>query len=86
MALTFKMASDIVEKAFMPLSCRCSQDSSSAKIRIYDATTGESRLLVAGIQISGLGTAKAVSKLVGEIRHELDMVTRYAPRRIAIQR
>lgn len=82
MALTFKMASDIVEKAFTPLSCRCSRESSSAKIRIYDANTGESRLLVAGIHISGLGTAKAVSKLVGEIRHELEMVTRYAPNRM----
>lgn len=86
MAITFKMASDIVEKAFAPLSSRCSQDSSSAKIRIYDAATGESRLLVAGIQIDGLCTAKAVSKLVGEIRLELEMVTRFVPCRTTTQR
>lgn len=74
MPLTFQMASAIVESAFMPLSCCCSHDSLSARIRIYDAATGESRLLVAGIQMSGLGTAKAVSKLVGEIRHELAVI------------
>lgn len=79
MPLTFQMASAIVERAFMPLSCRCSHDLSSARIRIYDAATGESRLLIAGIQMSGLGTAKAVSKLVGEIRHELEVVNLYMP-------
>lgn len=80
MALTFQMASAIVERAFKPFSCSCSHDSSSARIRIYDAATGESRLLVAGIQMSGFGTAKAVSKLVGELRHELEMVDLYTPR------
>ena len=77
MSLTFQMASAIVESAFMPLSCCCSHDSSSARIRIYDAATGEARLLVAGIRMSGLGTTKAVSKLVGEIRHELEVVNLY---------
>lgn len=77
MPITFKMASAIVETAFTPLSCRCSHDLSSARIRIYDAATGEPRLLVAGIQMSGLGTAKAVSKLIGELRHELTVVSLY---------
>ncbi|QGZ29134.1 DUF1652 domain-containing protein [Stutzerimonas stutzeri] len=31
-----------------PHSCRCSHDSSSARIRIYDAATGEPHLVVAG--------------------------------------
>ncbi len=80
MPLTLQMATAIVESAFMPLSCRCSHDLSSARIRIYDSATGEARLLVAGIQMSGLSNSKAVSKLVGEIRHELEVVNLFMPR------
>lgn len=72
MALTFRMASAIVEDSFMPLSCRCSRDSSSARIRIYDGATGELRLVVAGISINRMGTCHDVRKLVGELRHELE--------------
>lgn len=71
MALTFGMARAILESSFMPLSCRCSHESSAARIRIYDATTGEPQLIVAGININGTGTYKEVSKLVSELRHEL---------------
>ena len=77
MSITFKMAKAIVESSFAPLSCRCSQDLSSAMISIYDAATGEPHLVVVGINIDGLGTAKDVSRLVGELRYELEF---YAPR------
>jgi hypothetical protein len=73
MALTFQLASAIVESSFTPLSCRCSRDSSSASIRIYDAATGEPRLVVAGIDMRGLGTARGVSRLVDELQHELEL-------------
>ncbi len=82
MRLTFRMASEIVESAFLPLSCHCSNDFSSARIRIYDASSGESRLLIAGIQMSGLGTTRSVGKLIGEIRNELEMVNSHTPRPI----
>ena len=72
MAFTLKMASAIVENSFVPLSCRCSHDSSSARIRIYDAATGEPHLVVAGINLHRMGTSLAIKKLVGELRHELE--------------
>lgn len=71
MALTFKMARAIVEGSFSPLCCRCSNESTGARIRIYDAATGEPRLIVAGININGMGSPREVSKLVSELRHEL---------------
>ncbi len=72
MALTFGMARAIVESSFMPLSCRCSHESSSARIRIYDAATGEPHLVVAGISIHRMDTSHEIRKLVGELRHELE--------------
>jgi hypothetical protein len=71
MAFTFGTARAIVESSFMPLSCRCSHESSSARIRIYDAATGEPHLVVAGISIHRLNTSHEITKLVGELRHEL---------------
>jgi hypothetical protein len=72
MALTFGMARAIVESSFTPLSCRCSHESSSARIRIYDADTGEQHLVVAGISIYRMNTSHEIRKLVGELRHELE--------------
>lgn len=71
MDLTFKTASAIVESSFLPLSCRCSHDSASARIHIYDAVTGEPVLLVAGINTDQMGTDRGVSRLVAELRDEL---------------
>jgi len=67
MAFTFGTARAIVESSFMPLSCRCSHESSSARIRIYDAATGEPHLVVAGISIHRLNTSHEIRKLVGEL-------------------
>lgn len=74
MARTFTQARATIESSFTPLSCCLSQDSSSARIRIYDAATGESQLFVTGINLHRLATALDVGRLVDELRHELEIM------------
>lgn len=74
MSRTFTQARATIESSFTPLSACISQDSSSARIRIYDAATGESQLLVAGINLHRLATARDIGRLVDELRQELEIM------------
>ncbi|MFK3795571.1 MULTISPECIES: DUF1652 domain-containing protein [unclassified Pseudomonas] len=60
----------IIESGFLPLECRCTSPSANElTIEIIDRATG-ANLAVGGIDIATLGTSRAISELIGELRAE----------------
>lgn len=60
----------IIESGFLPLECRCtSTTANELTIEIIDRTTGVN-LAVGGIDVATLGTSRAISELIGELRNE----------------
>lgn len=65
----------IIESGFLPLECRCTTSATNElTIEILDRTTG-ANLAIAGIDIATLGTSRAISELIGELRGELSAVS-----------
>ncbi|WP_191486470.1 DUF1652 domain-containing protein [Pseudomonas sp. FEN] len=63
---------NIIELGFLPLRCQCTvSHDSSLTVKVFDPETGRVDLLVTGISTAGLTSARAISKLVGELRGEL---------------
>lgn len=67
---------NIVEVAFLPLSCTCtvvpglSPDRSTMTVQIVDPSSGRVELLVTGIALDRLKTSRDISELVAELRDE----------------
>lgn len=62
----------IIESGFLPLECRCTEASPNVlTIEIIDRTTGAS-LVVSGIDAATLGTCRAISDLVGDLRRHFE--------------
>jgi hypothetical protein len=65
----------IIESGFLPLECRCTTSATNElTIEIFDRTTG-ANLTVGGIDVATLGTSRAISELIGELRAELSAVS-----------
>ncbi len=63
---------NIIELGFLPLRCQCTVGhGSSLTVKVFDAQTGRVDLLVTGICSRTLTGARAISKLMGELRAEL---------------
>ncbi|MFJ2366484.1 DUF1652 domain-containing protein [Pseudomonas sp. NPDC087697] len=62
----------LIESAFLPLSCQCRVGpGGSLQAQIFEPVTGRVELLVTGIPASSLTGNLAITKLIGEIRHDL---------------
>ncbi|MBU6961566.1 DUF1652 domain-containing protein [Pseudomonas sp. CVAP len=62
----------LIESAFLPLSCQCRVDpGGSLHAQIFEPVTGRVELLVTGIPVSSLSGNLAITKLIGDIRHDL---------------
>jgi hypothetical protein len=76
----------IIESGFLPLECRCtSTTANELTIEIIDRTTG-ANLAVGGIDVATLGTSRAISELIGELRTEFSTMSRtntHLPHKIA---
>ncbi|MFJ5300894.1 DUF1652 domain-containing protein [Pseudomonas sp. NPDC088368] len=65
----------IIESGFLPLECRCtSTTANELTIEIIDRTTG-ANLAVGGIDVATLGTSRAISELIGELRTEFSTMS-----------
>lgn len=73
----------IIESGFLPLQCRCTSPSANElTIEIIDPTTG-ANFVVGGVDVATLGTSRAISELIGELRTEFDRVSQSNPRHSA---
>lgn len=62
----------IVETSFLPLHCQCTVSHDGAMtVRICDPASGRVDLLVTGIAVRTLNSARALSELVAELRYDL---------------
>lgn len=62
----------IIESAFLPMACRCTiSPGGSLTVHVTDPATGRADLVVTGIAIATLSSARAISDLVAELRTEL---------------
>lgn len=62
----------IIESGFLPLECRCTEASPNVlTIEIIDRITG-ANLVVSGIDAATLGTCRAISDLVGDLRRNFE--------------
>lgn len=62
----------IVEAAFLPKKCRCTVGpSGSMMVQIFDQDSGKEELTVTGIDSSGIVSARAIARLVVEIKEEM---------------
>lgn len=62
----------IIESGFLPLECRCTVSApDELTIEINDRTTG-ANLVVSGIDVAKLGTCRAISDLVGDLRRNFE--------------
>lgn len=67
----------IVESAFLPMKCTCSvAPDDSVTIQIRDPATEAVLLNVAGLKRSELGSSRAISKIVLQIRQDLAVLQR----------
>lgn len=65
----------IIESGFLPLECRCtSPTANELTIEIIDRATG-ANLAVGGIDVATLGTSRAISELIGQLRSELSAMS-----------
>jgi hypothetical protein len=68
----------IIEAGFLPLECRCtSMSENKLIIEIMDRETG-ANMMVGGIDVATLVTSRAISELIGKLRTEFEISTRYA--------
>ncbi|RRV10550.1 DUF1652 domain-containing protein [Pseudomonas sp. v388] len=76
----------IIESGFLPLECRCtSTTANELTIEIIDRSTG-ANLAVGGIDVATLGTSRAISELIGELRNEFTAMSQantHLPHKIA---
>lgn len=64
----------IIEHGFLPLQCQCSvAPDTSLTVRVFDESSGRIDLLVTGISADQLNSSRAISQLVAELRHEIDL-------------
>ena len=83
MAISLLELRHIIESGFLPLECRCTSPSANELIiEIFDRTTG-ANLTVGGIDVATLGTSRAISELIGELRTEFGHITQSDPKRSA---
>lgn len=67
---------NIIEVAFLPLSCTCtvvpglSPSRTTLSVQITDPSTGRVELSVTGISLERLKTSRDISDLVAELRDE----------------
>lgn len=70
MAISLLELRHIIESGFLPLQCRCTSPSANElTIEIIDRTTG-TNFVVGGIDVATLGTSRAISELIAELRTE----------------
>ncbi|KIQ03542.1 MULTISPECIES: DUF1652 domain-containing protein [Pseudomonas] len=70
----------IVESAFLPMKCTCSvAPDDSVTIQIRDPATEAVLLNVAGLKRSELGSSRAISKIVLQIRQDLAALQMASP-------
>lgn len=63
---------NIIESAFLPISCRCRVESPGyIQVQFFDSVTGRQQLLVTGISLAELSGNQAITKVIKEIRGEL---------------
>ncbi|RJX74899.1 DUF1652 domain-containing protein [Pseudomonas sp. LS-2] len=75
MAISMLELRHIIESGFLPLECRCTTSATNElTIEILDRTTG-ANLAVGGIDVATLGTSRAISELIGELRAELSAMS-----------
>lgn len=60
------------QRAFAPVACSYINDRSSVRLRLYERQTGQTQLIVAGIPVSQVATTQGLTKLILELRNELD--------------
>ncbi|KTC62664.1 hypothetical protein AO262_02050 [Pseudomonas fluorescens ABAC62] len=66
----------IIEVGFLPLECRCtSTTANELTIEIMDRATG-ANMIVSGIDATSLGTSRAISELIGQLRTEFEVASR----------
>ena len=85
MAISTLELRHIIESAFLPLRSKCSASAQGElTVEIVDPATGANAVF-GGIPIAGLGTSRAISDLIAQVRMQLkDPATRRATRRVFI--
>ncbi|MHC8338829.1 DUF1652 domain-containing protein [Pseudomonas sp. HLT2-19-2] len=62
----------IVECGFQPRSCACTVNpDGTLRIKVYEAATGRTDLLITRVSPAQLTTVRAISNLIGELRTEM---------------
>ena len=70
MAISLLELRHIIESGFLPLQCRCTSPSArELTIAITDRTTGAT-FVVGGVDVATLGTSRAISVLIAQLRTE----------------
>jgi hypothetical protein len=70
MNLSFEEARSIIESAFEPWACACSQQHDDVRVRIYDANT-DATLKVVTASPGDIASVRAVSQFILEVRQSL---------------
>jgi hypothetical protein len=64
---------NIIECAFLPLQCTCTcAPDQSLTVQVSDPATGRVDLLVTGISMDRLASSRDISRLVEELREDLE--------------
>lgn len=62
----------IIEQSFLPILCQCTVDSdASLTVRIYQNTSERETLVVTGIAVSKLTSARDIAGFISELRYDL---------------
>lgn len=62
----------IIESGFLPAGCECRKVAADGlSVRIFDSSTGKTRMFVSGIALSSLSGRDAIYRLITELKDEL---------------
>lgn len=63
---------NIVESGFEPLTCECTESGGLLRIEVFDPTSGQVKLLIAGVSTEQLTSVRTISDFIGELRTEME--------------
>ncbi len=63
---------NIVESGFEPLACECTESGGLLRIEVFDPTSGQVKLLIAGVSTEQLTSVRTISDFIGELRTEME--------------
>ena len=79
MAISLLELRHIIESAFLPLHCRCSCNSQGElTIEVFDPVLG-SIAVMGGVPAATLGSSRAISNFIAQIRSEVALIKAGTP-------